>query len=136
MANKIIGFKEISHTADLALKVWAPDIGSLLEISADGMYELMGVEIEPDEEDIREFLIAQGDLENMLVDYLNELLYYCEKGIAYDLISCTIEKKGLLVRLKGSKLIKIARMIKAATFHGLAIQRTSSGLATEIVFDV
>jgi len=136
MVNKLIGFTEIAHTADLALKVWAPDIAGLLKISARGMYALMGVEIEPDEEDIRELLIAQDDIESMLVDYLNELLYYCENGIAYDLISCALDEKGLVVRLKGSKLITIARMIKAATFHRLAIQRTDSGLATDIVFDV
>ncbi len=136
MVNKLIGFTEIAHTADLALKVWAPDIAGLFKISARGMYTLMGVEFEPVEEDMRELLIAQDDLESMLVDYLNELLYYSEKGIACDLVSCMIDEKGLFVRMKGSKLIKIERMIKAATFHGLEIQRTDSGLATKIVFDV
>jgi SHS2 domain-containing protein len=35
-----IGFQEIAHTADWELEVWAPDLCTLLEQAAQGMYHL------------------------------------------------------------------------------------------------
>jgi SHS2 domain-containing protein len=37
------GFKEVSHTADLAVEVWAPDLEGLLRCAALALYHLLGV---------------------------------------------------------------------------------------------
>ena len=37
------GYREIEHTADWELKVWAPDLRGLLEQAARGMYALSGI---------------------------------------------------------------------------------------------
>ena len=37
------GHREVEHTADLELEVWAPDMPALIEEAARGMYGLMGV---------------------------------------------------------------------------------------------
>ena len=40
-----MGYEEISHTADWALRVWADDLAGLLVESAQGMNWLSGAEL-------------------------------------------------------------------------------------------
>jgi SHS2 domain-containing protein len=42
-----IGFREHAHTADWELEVWAPDLPTLLEQTACGMYAISGVLLQP-----------------------------------------------------------------------------------------
>ena len=39
------GFREHAHTADWELEVWAPDLPTLLEQAARGMYAISGVQL-------------------------------------------------------------------------------------------
>ena len=46
MPRSNAGFEEIEHTADWALKVWAPDLPALFEQAALGMDSLSGVKLD------------------------------------------------------------------------------------------
>lgn len=39
------GYKEVEHTADIALQVWAEDFYTLLRKAAEGLYALMGLNL-------------------------------------------------------------------------------------------
>jgi hypothetical protein len=45
MTHSTAGFREIEHTADWELEVWAPDLPALLEQAGRGMYALAGVRL-------------------------------------------------------------------------------------------
>ena len=61
------GFEEIQHTADWAIKVWAPRFADLLEQAALGMNQLMAVKIDLQPAVEREFTLSADDGESLLV---------------------------------------------------------------------
>ena len=44
MNDKSAGFEEVSHTADLEIRVWGKDLASLFIAAAEGMFHLSGIE--------------------------------------------------------------------------------------------
>jgi len=64
------GHRELEHTADWALEVWASDLAALLAESARGMYGLMGVVLADGRRQRRQLELAAADRESLLVDFL------------------------------------------------------------------
>ena len=73
------GYKEVEHTADIALQVWAEDFYTLLRKAAEGLYALMGVKLATASTLQRLFTLPQGSKETILVDFLTELLFLVEE---------------------------------------------------------
>src|SRR3972149_5535451 len=76
--------EEIAHTADWAIRVRAPDVAQVFEAAAEGMFGLL-TDLSPivpeQHHDIRLHAI---DVETLLVDWLNELLYLAgQHGLAF-----------------------------------------------------
>lgn len=131
------GFEEIQHTADWALKVWAPDFSSLLEQAARGMNHLMGVVIDASTPAEFEINLAAGDQESLLVGFLNRILYSLElDSIGVDHFDLVVDGFHLQAHLKGGRVVEQQKMIKAVTYHNLAIRSSEGRLETTIVFDV
>lgn len=131
------GFLELDHTADWALRVWAPDLAGLFREAARGMYALMDIRMEPGlrvEHDLR---IQAADAESLLVSFLSELLFTGEQeGLAFDCLDLTVEPTELYARMQGGQFAQQRKEIKAVTYHNLAIRKTDRGLEVTIVFDV
>lgn len=131
------GFEEIQHTADWALKVWAPDFSNLLEQAARGINHLMGLVIDPSQPAEIEFSLTASDQESLLVGVLNRILYALEMdSIGVDAFDLLVDGFQVQAHLKGGKVIELQKMIKAVTFHNLMIHSSENGLETTIVFDV
>jgi SHS2 domain-containing protein len=132
-----IGYREIEHTADWELHVWAPDLLSLLEAAAEGMYRLSHTELAPDPRKTREFELLFSDRESLLVDFLSELLFIGEdENIAFDGYELDFDGSRLKVRASGAPIREQAKEIKAVTYHRLQIRESERGLEVNIVFDV
>ena len=69
------GHREVEHTADWGLEVWAPDLAALMEEAARGMFELMGIEVSEESRCHRQLEIGADDREQLLVSFLEELLF-------------------------------------------------------------
>ncbi|MDT8897747.1 archease [Thermanaerothrix sp. 4228-RoL] len=133
----ISGFEEIRHTADWALRVWAPDLATLFTQAARGMYYLEGVETAPDPQVDRQITLRGEDFESLLVAFLNELLYLQEtERLAFEILHCNIHDHVLDVLVLGKPIRHLNKAIKAVTFHNLAIRSTPQGLETILTFDV
>ena len=135
--NQSSGYLEISHTADWALKVWAPDLTGILIQAAHGMYALMQIQLQPGGR--YECPVDQDaqDAEGLLVSFLSELLYLTEQeGLGFDDFNLTIEGCHLSGVMLGAPVLSQLKEIKAVTYHNLAILKTRQGLETTIVFDV
>jgi SHS2 domain-containing protein len=131
------GRREVEHTADWGLEVWAPDLPGLMEEAARGMFELMGVEVSEESRCHRQLEIGADDREQLLVSFLEELLYVADaENLAFDGFMLKLVDTNLLARLEGGSIVSRNKEIKAVTYHRLAIKKTRRGLKTSIVFDV
>lgn len=131
------GFIELPNTADWALQVWAPDLPGLLAEAAAGMYALMQAQVGEGPRQTRTLSLSGVDAEDLLVSWLAELLYLAEtEALAFDEFSIRVTGSALEAELSGAPLANLTRMIKAVTYHGLAIRPDEDGLSTSIVFDV
>ncbi len=131
------GFREVEHTADWALEVWAPNLDELFAQAALGMYQLMGVRL-ADQSSVSQSLdLAAVDDESLLVTFLAELLYLAEsRRIAFDQFAIHCDESRLQARLGGGPIASQELQIKAVTYHNLAISRDSERVTVSIVFDV
>jgi len=131
------GFREIEHTADWELEVWAKDLPSLLEQAGRGMYLLAGFKLQAGPRVSRSFKLAVNDNESLLVDFLSELLWIAEhEGLAFDAYDLSIDINWLNAKLDGAPITCFSKEIKAVTYHNLNIINSGDGLQVRIVFDV
>jgi SHS2 domain-containing protein len=132
------GYKELEHTADLALEVWAPDLPSLFIQAAKGMYALSQIELVSGEKAEHHLLLEALDAEVLLVTFLDELLFLAEhESLGFETFDLEIDANFKLeAKLCGSKIASLNKEIKAVTYHNLSIQKESDGFRVVIVFDV
>jgi SHS2 domain-containing protein len=132
------GFREHAHTADWELEIWAPDLPSLLEQAARGMYALSGMRLQEGPQQTRTMALHAADAESLLVRFLTELLWVeQEEGLGFDDFAIAIDHPfNLRAVMGGCAIANMDKEIKAVTYHNLAVQTTSQGLRVNIVFDV
>lgn len=137
MSAQSSGFKEIEHTADWELEVWAPDLAQLLAQAARGMYWLMGACLQDSPRVQREVEFNGVDAESLLVSFLQELLFLFEsEGLGFDQFELSIQDGQGRARLAGAPLTGVKKEIKAVTYHNLSIRQGQQGLEARLVFDV
>ncbi len=137
MAEENFGFTEIEHTADWALKVWAPDLPGLFRLAAEGMYSLTETMLHAQPRIERAIELTAIDMESLLVSFLSELLYLSEtESLGFDRFQVVLRDTTLQAWLEGAPISGQKKEIKAVTFHNLRICRTPGGFSVTIVFDV
>ncbi len=131
------GFREIEHTADWELQAWGPDLNTLFEQAARGMYVLCGARWLAGVTQSRAIEIYAADNENLLVSFLSELLYvYDQEAIGFNHFDIRITDGHLRANLEGTKVSPFEKEIKAVTYHNLLVRQTDRGWEVNIVFDV
>ncbi len=135
--NMEAGYREIEHTADWELEVWAPDLLALLEQAAVGMNALSGICLQTGTRLQHSFSLRMEDPESLLVRFLGELVFLAEQdNLGFDRYDLHLENGWLQARLAGAAIAWRRKEIKAVTYHNLAIRATGRGLEVNIVFDV
>lgn len=133
------GYRELPHTADVALEVWGRNLGELFVQAARGMFSL-AVAAKPQAAVTAERTVSLSapDPEALLVDWLNELLSLAdEHGEAYVDFDVELPAPGELRACARATTAYTPRIaVKAATFHNLAIRHDERGYRTVVVFDV
>jgi SHS2 domain-containing protein len=134
-------FEIIDHTADIGLIIHGDSLKELFVNAAAGMFSLITDtdKIKPAVK--REVELSAGDMESLLVDWLNELLYLLDidhlvfgrfeiSGLADNSIKavCYGEK------INGKHEIK--REVKAATYHMLNLTKEGTGYKARVIFDI
>lgn len=130
-------WEEVQHTADLALHVWGDSLADLFSTAARGMFSLVaeaGAEIQ----DRASVAITAPDVETLLVEWLNELLYLHERdGVLYTQSTfATLNPTELEAEVSGCNVAQARSHIKAVTYHMLHVGERDGRYETEIVFDV
>jgi SHS2 domain-containing protein len=134
------GFEEVSHTADLEIKVWGKDMVSLFRSAVAGMFHLSGIEdLEQGVSAVKQNITLDAmDYEGLLILFLEELLYrLTEDYMLYEVGKLSISSDfSLKAQLKGNQISSYQRDIKAVTYHNLNIRTTPEGYEVNIVFDI
>lgn len=133
-----MSFEEVEHTADWAFRARGRDLAELFRSAARALFIMQGALAQSGETVTREIEVTGGDLETLLVNWLNELLYLQEvHNEAYDRFEVVeITSERLRARVHGRLRHSAQRLIKAATFHDLAVKRTDDGWEATVVVDV
>jgi riboflavin kinase/FMN adenylyltransferase len=131
-------YREVEHTADRALWVWGEELPDLFVGAAWGMYSLMGDLHGLVPMEWKQVELETEDWEGLLVEWLNELLYYTEmeEVLFVDFRIDSLSAAHLVARVGAVRAPATRAHIKAATFHNLELVKDRDGWSTEITFDV
>jgi SHS2 domain-containing protein len=131
------GYRELDHTADWTLEVWAPDMAELLEEAALGMYRMSGVETGRPCELSRHVELEWADRESLLVGFLSELLYLLQADrVGFEDFQLDVSDGHLDAKLRGGPVASVDKEIKAVTWHDVRVEERDSGLEARVTFDV
>jgi SHS2 domain-containing protein len=131
--------EELTHTADVRIRVKAPSIAVLFTEAARGMMRVMyggcdrGTVTE-------ELALDADDLEELLHDFLSELLYLSDvREMVYCSFQVRIDRTHLVAILEGIPFDRERHQgteIKGVSYYGLQIVKEGESYATDILFDV
>ena len=134
-----MGFEEVEHTADKALRIFGTDLTELFLSAAAGLSHLMASDVSDISSEVEKSIEMDAiDTESLLVEWLSELAYWAESEMIV-FKEFRIKKATathLQAKIFGGKTSMLEKHIKAVTYHNLKIIRTSKGLEATIVFDV
>ncbi len=135
-------FEFFGHTADLGLRVTAPDLESLLVEAAHGLLAMLVDN--PEQVQVTstvEVKISGQDPEYLLFDFLSELLVIFDtRHLLLADFEVEVSGDGLLARARGEQLDpvrhRLAHEVKAITYHGLKVDKTADGWLAELIVDI
>ncbi len=135
-------FEVIEHTADVGLRVQAPDLEQLFAEAARGMFSLMVVH--PDAVAAHEALevsLPAAAPDDLLVDWLSELLFVFEfRHLVLSEFTVKVNRGGLQAVARGAPLDpqqhEIGYEVKAVTYHRLRVERQAEGWIAELFLDL
>lgn len=136
-----MNFEYIEHTADLGIRAYGVDYEDLFINAAKGLFTLITDINSVTPAKSKEISINADNIEELLVDWLNELIYIFETEhilfSEFTIITLTINNLNAIAKgeTMNSKHI-IKRQIKAATYHMLKIEKHNSIFSVDIIFDI
>jgi SHS2 domain-containing protein len=134
-----MGFEEVEHTADKALRIVGINLKELMISAAEGMTQLMVGDLSKISNKIKKSIEMQAvDAESLLVEWLSELAYLAETEMLvfkkFEVTDLTATR--LQATAWGAPVPELEKHIKAVTYHNLEIRQTPKGLEATVVFDV
>ncbi|MHC2994663.1 MAG: archease [Candidatus Atribacteria bacterium] len=138
-------FEILDHTADIGLAAYGKNKTEIFINTAKGMFEIIAGENRNLKENFYDKIKLEAEsLEDLLIAWLNELLYISETKLAI-LSKFKIKELSdyqIKAEVGGTKInppsIKIEKEIKAVTYHRLEIKKDEeSGLwKAQVIFDI
>lgn len=135
------GFEIIDHTADVAIAAYGADMKKAFSNAAVGMFSIMTDIDKVNETVARDVEVTADELKDLLVSWLNELLFICEvdKILFKRFDISELSDTRMLAKCYGEKINlkrhKFKAEIKAATYHMLEIEE-GNGVRVQVLFDI
>jgi len=135
-------YELIEHTADIGIKVKAKSLKTLFIKASQAVFSIIAKEKTSAARKLKKInLKLKSDaLSELFVDYLNELLFLSSnKGLIFKGFKINkLKDCSLQATLTGYCMddFKINCEIKAATYHGLKIEKYKGSWIAEVIFDV
>ncbi|HXF56651.1 MAG TPA: archease [Actinomycetota bacterium] len=137
-------FEVLEHTADVGLRARGRTLGEVFANAALGLAEILGRRVEGSADGSRVAVrVSSTDLEALLVDWLNEVLFELERREAC-LAGARVRevRAGEAPAVEGELLVlecpeaPEGTEVKAATYHQLSVRAEEGGYRATVYFDV
>lgn len=133
----------LDHTADYLIKIEGESLADLFHggLRAITSYCTDGTVPENTRQTMTyEFNLTEQTLSDLLIRFLNEMLYAMEEKSAffYTLTIQTLDNTTITGQVSGVPADSVVKggEIKAATYHNLTIEQKNNSLTATILFDV
>ena len=140
--NAAIAYEYFEVEADVGVRAWGPDRATAFAQAARGV---LALNVEPESVEDRESREVRAQAESpdrLLVSFVNECLYVHEiEGFAVTTVEVTLCTDTLAhAVLHGESIApdrhRMGTIVKAATFHGLALVEQPGRCEVTLVVDV
>lgn len=134
-------YNTFEHTADIGIEARGATLEEAFANAARGMFSIIVDGSDIDAIERKEIALeATDDDEQLLVDWLSELLYIHDvEGLVFDRFDITIDD-GLHATAWGEPYSRekhgYGSEIKAVTYHMLAIKRNKKAVEIKVLFDI
>ena len=135
-------FEVIDHTADIGIIVYGANIAHLFSNAASALFSLIAEPESITERLHRYTKVTAENSENLLVAWLNELIYLFDaEHLLFNRFQINNLNNNQLMAICYGETInpqkhRLKKYIKAATYHKLQIKGCSSGYKVQIIFDM
>jgi protein archease len=134
-------FEFIDHTADAGIRVEAPTLEDLFETAGLAFTELVTSVDSIDCREERRFQLQEGDIETLLVSWLQELLYLLDtEDLVFGRFQVKLDNFSLEAVAWGDffdpKIHPMKTEIKAVTYHQLEVTKSDQGWQAQVIFDI
>ena len=135
-----MSYEELDHTADIRLKVRSPSPDSLFAETALAMMKIVYGESRFGEVE-RVIELEAGNTENLLLDFLSEVLFLSEvEYLVFSSAIVNISGNSLRALLTGEPFDperhRGGTEIKGISYSGFSIVKEDEGYVLDILFDV
>ncbi len=137
-------FAMFDHTADVGVRIMAETLDDLFETAASAMFGYVVVnlsEVRPAIEE--EIALSAETTEDLLVSWLNELIYRSETGhrvFSQFQVHVSTDRRSLVAVARGEPIDHhrhvLDHEVKAVTHHGLSLVRDGSAWVAEVILDI
>lgn len=133
-------YELIEHTADTGLKAYGKDLSEAFKNAAIGMFDIITDNSSIDDIGQYDINLKAQDLEQLLVDWLSELLFLnSAKNLVFGNFDITINDSSLSAHVSGEKFDsnkhKKGVEIKAVTYHMLEVHNKKP-YTVQVLFDI
>jgi SHS2 domain-containing protein len=135
-------YETFEHTADLGLRIRAPDLDTLFAEAGQALFAAIVADLST----VRPFQSIEIRLEGeerefLLFDWLKELLYHFDtKHLLFSRFEVRVRDTGLAGSAWGEPLDRsrhdLEHEVKAITYHGLRVEPTEGGWLAEVIVDI
>ena len=135
-------YRVFNHTADLGVEIYGKTVEELFVNAAFAIFDLMTDLQDVKITEVRAIVTEGADWEDLLVNYLREVLYLFngEGLILSDYAIAEINPRHLVGEVRGEPFEpgrhRIKTEIKAVTYHQVLIRESGEGWVGRVVFDV
>jgi len=135
-------YTTFNHTADLGIEVSGRDEKELFSNAAFAVFDIITDLHDVNATEAHRFAVEGSDREDLLVNYLREVLYmFSGQGLLLkDFSILEINGRHLVAEVRGEPFDSarhgIKTEIKAVTYHEVEIRETEKGLKARLIFDV
>jgi SHS2 domain-containing protein len=135
-------FDYIDHTADMGVVAWGKDLKEVFVNAARAVFNFMVdlKKVRPEKEVKIE--VEAEDLETLLIEWINELLYHFEskRMLFSKFIVEEVSEGKLVAKALGEKINpkrhSVKEYIKACTYHLLKVEESRDGWRAQFICDV
>ncbi|HJJ31652.1 MAG TPA: archease [Methanocorpusculum sp.] len=135
-------FEELEHTADVKMRITAPDFISLLAESGFALSQVMYGTSERENSDISTSIEAEGtSAEELCVNFLSELLFIMEtEYLVPSAFSLTVSEKSVTGTVFGVSFERGKHSggieVKGISYSGLTLTKKNTEYELIIIFDI